>query len=284
MELDNYGSFTLSASQNVVTPETPGGLAGIDKMIETKEGNLIALINRDETMFLYTKELGKTTWDLLMARDDLYGYALCETAAGLLVGASNLEFNNRSGLYLLQGDKLVNILLQGAPIPHVQFIKNFDNQIFVYGNDYSALYSFNINALEKFGDALLATAVTSEPFDNQFFIEQFELSRSAANATAVLRTRAGHVYFYQKKSTGAFEQVVLNNGQFADQFFSTVIIGRSTDSPYNTYLCLSQDYQADAVVMENRENGRLVLNALDIKLELKKKYSTSNPLVRHRLQ
>ena len=125
-------------------------------MVELGDGSLVVLINYQNEMQVWKRDFGKTEWTIMIAKNNMFGYTLCKTGLGLLIGVSNKEFNtDNSGLYVLREDEgqynLYNITI-GEAIGHVQFIKNIDDTIFVYGNYYSHVYSFNLNSLERDDD------------------------------------------------------------------------------------------------------------------------------------
>jgi len=266
IQLTNDGSFKLKAIDNIVNEETE--FSNINKkvsdIIETDEGSVFALVNENNALKIYEKEYGAASWVLRVSRPDMYGYDICETDIGILVGVSNLFSSEDSGLYILQGTILTNIVI-GQPIPHVQFIKNHNGTIYLYGNDYSHLYSFNLYTLEDDAGRLKTSVVKKEEFSNNLFITQFELSSDAY--TALIRTSDGRVRFFQKVLSAGYREVSFDSDIFDPATeFTQVIVGEYNSGDYNTYLLIKQGVSDNSafIVMENKISHRLIPSEIQL--------------------
>ncbi len=264
VEITDLGEFQLKSSSMTAKNESALENKDIIDMIELKDGSILALGNNLNTnvMTIYKKSFGSSEWETVAARNDMYGYTLCETGMGILVGVSNLFSNDNSGLYLLNNSELKNIRI-GEPVPHVQFIKNNNGIIYLYGNDYNYLYSFNIFTLEDDNGSLKSTFVDKDEFYNSLFIEQFELSDDAV--TAVVRTKDNMVYFYQNLYGGGFEKTVPEDfKEYQYKSFNILVAGPYNDGIYNSYILYSSQDKTLYSVMEHKETHRLITSNIDL--------------------
>jgi hypothetical protein len=188
----NSGEITVTSVSLTIADEGSIGLSPVDSVIELQniqnikamaeapDGSLYALVNESSSILaIYKKELKDPEWRLLISRTGLYGYTLQYTSIGLLLGASNIPANGNSGLYLVNGDKLINITFQNSTPFHVQFIKNHNGRIYLYGSLYKNLYSFSLKSLKENGGRLVADSYESIPFANTYNILDFILTKNA---------------------------------------------------------------------------------------------------------
>jgi len=243
----------------------------IEDMIELADGSIIALSNFFTTMQVWKKEFGSTTWKKIIENKDMYGYKLCNTGMGILIGVSN-KFNNKSGLYLLEKEnekyQLTNITI-GEPIGYVQFIKNIDGTIYLYGNNYLYLYSFYLYSLETREDEennekyYEASNVNKTHFDNTLYIKDFILSKDLK--TAVILTKYGEVFFYQQDEELGFIPSEINEDSLINgNTFNAVIEGEYDLGDYNSYLLFNKNSDKFICIMEEKDSN--ILNADEVVL------------------
>ncbi|MBN2535296.1 MAG: hypothetical protein JXB88_20620 [Spirochaetales bacterium] len=266
IQLTNDGSLKLKTIENTVIEETEFSQSQkkVMDVIETGDGNIFTLINENNTLKIYEKEYGSSDWQLRISRPDMYGYDICETDIGILLGVSNLFSSGDSGLYILQGTVLTNIVI-GQPIPHVQFIKNNNGTIYLYGNDYSHLFSFNLYTLENDNGRLKTSVVKKEYLPNSLFITQFELSSDAY--TAVIRTSDRRVKIFQKVENAGFREKNLDRDIYDPGTGVTrVIAGEYTTGDYNIYLLINKGESGNSAftVMENKATHRLIPGEIEL--------------------
>ncbi len=272
--LNEKGEFVLeSGSMSVSESSTiKSGIPG--NLIQTLDGDFYGLTNSYGTMELYRKKTDDE-YELVFSKADMYGYSLCETDNGILVGVSNLYSNDNSGLYILEenisGDnsafELVNIQME-APISFVQFIKNIQGQIFLYGNSYSNVYSFGINSLEEENGVYKVDSVNSYPLDIDFPLSQFVIARDGD--IALLLSETGKVNIYRKGLNGSYDLVAISDGFLEDSFVCDLIVsGEDFENIYNTYLLLGENNgdKSNKVLMENKLTGRFSVNDLASSLD-----------------
>ncbi|HEX3044269.1 MAG TPA: cohesin domain-containing protein [Bacillota bacterium] len=252
------GGMGLPYGQTVISKET--ALANVADIVEDKDGVLYALTNNRDTgqLSIYKKGTADSTWQCVLTRPQMYGYALCRTGNGILLGVSNLYTTQESGLYLLKDDKMVNIQFP-VTIEHVQFIEERDGLVYFYGNYYGNLYYFNINTLSEGQSGLAVESLNQIPFPNNFNIKQFVLSSDCE--TAVLRVENGTqedtIIFYNRTEAGYFPAVIPGpNGE--NPFNLTgqnVTLGEYTNGDYNAYLILKNN-SVVTTIMEYKKGAR----------------------------
>ncbi|HEX3046143.1 MAG TPA: LamG-like jellyroll fold domain-containing protein, partial [Bacillota bacterium] len=250
ISISNDGGIVLPAGQPQVKKES---LTGVADMATAKDGTLYALANQTASglMSLYKKGPTDPEWQRILARSQMYGYTLCVTDMGVLVGVSNLSATQESGMYLLQGDQLVNIQFP-ATLPHVQFIENRQGMIYFYGNYYSYLYSFNIYTLsEGNGGGLKVDALNRASLPNNSNLKQMVLSSDCE--TAVLRDENNQIQFYNKTDAGY--QPVDMGATAAPLTGKNIVAGEYLNGDYNAYLIL-QDNGAVLSIMEYKKGPR----------------------------
>ncbi|HOV14748.1 MAG TPA: hypothetical protein PK771_10720, partial [Spirochaetota bacterium] len=257
----NGGSFVISSSDLNIVEDFNGNF---DKIIKTKKGDLYALQNKDNRMSIYKKSFNnKIDWKNIISRSDLYGYDICETDFGIMVGVSHYYSNGESGLYIIENNSLKNISI-GESIPDVQFIVNNNDNIYIYGNEYLTIYSFQLNSLESSGNGYRASVVDSIPFNNNLSIKKFILSENAKNA--MILTVTGRLYFYTNYDGNRYvrnEIKDLNNINCKN-----VIYGKYNEGDFNSYLILTDDVTKSYIVMENKNSGNINLLGLNLKEKL----------------
>ncbi|MCG8572065.1 MAG: cohesin domain-containing protein [Spirochaetes bacterium] len=133
IQVDSDGAMMLKSSNPVIEGEA---IAKVADIIETPANDLYALVNNISTgnMFIYKKTFGTSSWTEVVKKDGLYGYKLCYTNNGILVGTSNLYSTEDSGLFILE-DRVLTNLDFGEKIDHVQYIFNQNGKIYIYGKE-----------------------------------------------------------------------------------------------------------------------------------------------------
>ncbi len=263
IELNNEGAFLLESTERVVVSDSYFISRNITDIIKTKEGDTYVLVNELNYLKIFRKSFGDNNWGKVLEKQKVHGYDLCETDLGILVGVSNLYSNDKSGLYLIQGEKLVdekliNITI-GKPIPHVQFINEDNGIISLYGNDFSNLYTFNIYSLEDNNGDLKAGISREYPFDNSYFIKDFHLTSNGR--TAVIQTLENKIHFYTKGADNSFRPVLFHGGEIDNtKNYIKVVSGEYTDGDYNSFLLIEEDKKSPLVVMEHKDNHRFLIN------------------------
>lgn len=253
------GSFSLASVKKEINEQTSLSGVPITSLIETKDGTRFALVNSNSVMRLYKRDVRSVSWgEPLLSRDDMYGYTLCDTDMGVLLGVSNLYTSDNTGLYLLEGNSLKNVVIN-KPIPHVQFIQNRNGEIYLYGNDYSDLYSFNVFSLEKTGEKYKAGVAGETPCENDLFISQCVLSDDAK--TIMMLNTEGKLYVYQNLYNQGFTEVSFSPSVLsASTRFSTIVPGEYKQGSYRSYLLLSKTTPFFAqVIMEHKASNRLIM-------------------------
>ncbi|HEX3046823.1 MAG TPA: LamG-like jellyroll fold domain-containing protein, partial [Bacillota bacterium] len=256
--ISEEGVIQIPYGQTVISKETT--LANVADIVEDKYGVLYALTNNRETglLSIYKKGTADPNWQCVLTRTQMYGYALCRTEIGILLGVSNLNTTQDSGLYLLKDDKMVNIQFP-VTVEHVQFIEERDGSVYFYGNYYSNLYYFNINTLSEGQNGLAVESLNRISFPNNFDIKQFILSSDCE--TAVLRVENGTqedtIIFYNRTQAGYFPAVIPGpNGE--NPFNLTgqnVTLGEYTNGDYNAYLILKNN-SVVTTIMEYKKGVR----------------------------
>lgn len=231
-------------------------------IVEDKQGVLYALSNNENTgtMRIYRKDPANTDWRLVVTRPQMYGYTLCPTDLGVLAGVSNLSATQESGIYLLRGDKLVNIELP-VTLQHVQFIDERQGMIYLYGGYYAYLYSFNPYTLVEGKNGLKVEALNRIDFWNNFHLKQFVLSSDCE--TAVLLSENGKVRFYSRTSSGYLPVNVVdpdNNGEITGE---NIIAGEYSRSDYNVYLVIKDDRRVTSVMEYKKGPRRYFVSTVD---------------------
>jgi len=257
--LGSNGELGLKADQRVLRNNVELNDKSVVSLIQAKDGTQYALVNQSNKMKLYTKPPFATAWGEPVTFNDLFGYSLCATDVGLLIGVSNLYSSNNSGLYVYQNGSLKNVSI-GEPIPHVQFIENQEGTIYLYGNGYSHLYSFNVYALQESNGRYQATAVKKTPFANDQFISQFVLGPNAR--TAFLVSKEKKLSVFQNISGNGLFQVSNNELGISEQLkVASVVFGAHRNGSYNTYALVTHSDVGEVdvqSVMERTDSGRLV--------------------------
>ncbi len=247
------GGFVLADGEPSVEKE--GILANTADLAEEKNGTLYALTNSSNgNLSIYKKGLGDQSWVRVLTRPQMYGYALCMSDIGLLVGVSNLYSTEESGLYLLKDKALVNIRFP-VTLQHVQFIEERNGLINIYGNYYNYLYSFDINTLTESSNGLMVAALNRISFPNNYNLKQFVLSSDGI--TAVLRTESGQVIFYNKTEAGYLEATIpgTDGNPIRGLSFKNIIAGEYSNGDYNDYLLILD--QTNVInIMEYKKGSR----------------------------
>jgi hypothetical protein len=231
------GGIVLAPGEPVIAQEL---LVSTADLAEDKDGTLYALTNNQVTgsLSIYRKRKVDAGWNLVLTRSQMHGYALCATDKGILVGVSNLYASEDSGLYLLQDDRLVNIQFP-VTLQHVQFIQNRNGIIYIYGNYYNYLYSFNIHTLTQGSNGLLVDALNRVDFANNFNLKQFVLSTDCE--TAILRRENGRIHFYNRTAAGYLPVKISEAKDDIELTGRNIIAGEYKNGDYNAYLILKDD-------------------------------------------
>jgi hypothetical protein len=260
LQFSDSGKLELVKTKTRFFKET--GLSGkkVIDIVERNDGTLYALVNLDQSIQILYRERGGSLWKSLLVRNDLYGYDLCDSPIGVLVGVSHLKSNGETGLYLLNHDLQYNKLSFNnininEPIPYVQFVEKRNDRIFLYGNNYSHLYTFDLYSLSSVGQsgAFLAGQVSATSFSNDFLIKQFELSEDGF--TAVIRDAQDNIHFYQNRG-GSFIPYQFETPRLKESW-PILVKGQYDNGQYITWLMASQDFKNLVVVMEQVSTHRL---------------------------
>lgn len=213
VSLHPSGSLSLDRTDYTVSGATPFTSAR-QGLTELSNGTLLWYTNKNGIARFKSRKLGREEWtDYYPDTNEFYIYDVEETDKGLLLGVSNYSLSGKTGLYLLHEGKLTNIVL-GKPVTHVQFIQKDGDIIYLYGNDYSHIYSFNINTLEPYGDRLKTSSVESIPLANSLAIKDFHLSPS--QNTAALLTLNGDLHFYSLRNGSFVKKKFIDNSRFTN--------------------------------------------------------------------
>lgn len=252
------GRIGLAPKQRLVKRDAQISGSSVVDIIECADGTRYALVNAGNEMRLYRRDSFATSWGAnLLKNCAMHGYALCETDRGVLIGVSNSFTTSNSGLYLFDGTGLVNVSI-GKPIPHVQFIECRDGKVFLYGNDYSHIYSFDLYSLQLIDGRYATDDVSAIPCDNDEFLSDFCMGDDGK--TVLMLTTDGRLIVAQNLDGTGFERGDLSATLFPDHYrFSSIIRGSYDQGYYNAYLVLpSADSEVARVIMENKSTNRLV--------------------------
>lgn len=210
--------------------------------------------NTPNGMIIKKKTIDKDVFQEVKTVNNMYGYTISETSFGILIGVSNLYNNENSGLYLLDPNtnELKNIRI-GEPIPHVQFIHNFDGQILLYGNNYDYLYSFNTQNLEDHGTHINSLNSSRIPLNIDYNIKDIQVTSDLK--MAIVLDENGKVKFYQNMYTTGFEEVYITDFDYdSESIYTHLIKGEYKHSDYNAFLLLGN---TNRVIMQNKDTGTL---------------------------
>ncbi|MBN2440954.1 MAG: PD40 domain-containing protein [Spirochaetales bacterium] len=256
MTVTKTGGFSLERGEACALEEDLFSGKTVIDMIELTDGTLAVLVNENNMMRIYRKMPGEESWELYISRNDMVGYDLCETDIGILIGVSNLYNMDASGLYLIQDDSLINVQI-GEPIPHVQYIENHNGLIFLYGNDYSHMFTFSIFSLEHTGECLQTNAASALSLHNDTFLHQFVLSSDGY--TGLLRNQENAVSFFQQDETGGYYPADINTTyELSTGRFSTVVSGEYVNGEYSCWLLIKEGAKEAIVIMENKKTHRMI--------------------------
>lgn len=265
MELSIGGSFKLNSVEHSIELEkeriTENKTIDLEnvKTIIKGAGCYYALVNRksDNTMIILKKKILSKEWKEVDRLDNHYGYSMCKTDLGILIGLADNDNSSGIGLYLLdKSDKLRPIILDNLVLRNVQFIKNIDGVIYLYGNYYNNILSFTTYNLIPIGKEYKLSSVNNISFKNSYIIDQFHLSDDGGKA--MIKTDLGQVIFYEKRlnrDNGEYEYTPLPKQYEKSLNAKYVICGDWDNSDYITYL-LVQDSAVD-VVMVNKISGEI---------------------------
>lgn len=260
VQLLSGATIGLAAVNSEIRSQTGLGGSALECVIKAKDGSLYALANRNNVMRMYRRAANEQSWSLAFTRDDMHGYTMCETDVGMLIGVSNLSSSGNSGLYLYANGALKNVVI-GQPISHVQFIEYRDGTVYLYGNSYSYLYSFNAFSLVETQTLYTADSVSKIPFENSLFLRRFTLGKDAKTALAL--DNDGVLHVYQNLYGTGFECVNFDSGVFPSTMrFQAIVPGPYSQGDYRSYLLIPSSGEASTrVLMENKGTNRLIMAA-----------------------
>lgn len=248
----NEGNLQLNTNGAVVGVEN---ISNVTDIAEAPDGTLFALSNPSTSLMkIFMKEPGKTAWTQILSQSGKYGYSLCHTELGLLIGVSNIPSNGNSGLYLLVRNSsgvysLVNFDFPGQSILHAQFVRYQNGIVYIYGSLFEYLYSFNTRSVTE-NQGKFSVQVTKTPFVNTANLKGFTLSEGAGTAVLLTDRGADNILFYRKTVNGYSKVTLpeLNGGRIISG--NNIVYGRYDGSDYNVYL-IPASSGALEIVMEN---------------------------------
>lgn len=251
IEVNNEGAIILKSTERIVKDE---GLKNAADIIEREDGTSYALVNdiNNGIMRIYKKGYGDNSWIQIVTKTGLFGYKLCDVDLGIMVGVSHLFSNTGSGLYLLRDNNLINIDFGEEDIPHVQFIENHNGKIYIYGNFYQYLYSFNTYSLEESENKLVVTTLNKTNFLNTYKIKDFILTSNGN--TIAIRTDNDEIMFYKKEAEN-FNTVSMPQLNGTSSITGKYILcGEYENGDYNVYIVVKDNINME-VIMENKKNS-----------------------------
>lgn len=261
VSIANDGSYKVDLKtdgQNVNTVNKPDKNSPIS--IKDSNDTLWYITNSYSKMTIKSKKKDETTFTVIKTVNNMYGYTISETSLGMLIGVSNLYNNENSGLYLLDTDtnQLKNIRIN-EPLPHVQFIKNYDGQIFLYGNNFDYIYSFNTQNLEESSGYINSTSTGKIPLNIDYNIKDIQITSDLK--MAVVLDELGKIKFYQNQYNTGFEEVYITDFDYdSEAVYSHVIKGEYRHSDYNAFLLIGDK---NRVIMQNKNTGTLKCSDLN---------------------
>lgn len=245
VKINETGGFEIAST--TVISEIINDKVGIIDIAESPDGTLYALENINGSMTIYQKKLNDELWTEVVTRSGLFAFDLEYTEKGLFIGVSHLYGSESDGLYLLDDGKLWNVALPGA-LPHVQFLNSVDGELYIYGNFYSSLYSFNVHTLAQDGEVLQVSGVNSFELRSSRELSQFILADDGK--TAVLRDQFDNIEFYTLVGSG-YEKALISGSSVTGEWVSA---GEYSTGEYTAFLILSSGVHE--VVMKDRRTGQ----------------------------
>ncbi len=243
--INKQGALYLSDS--VLTGNILPSQNGIVDIEEAWNGVLYALKNVNGSLIIYEKLPQELQWKELINQSGLYGFDLQYTDKGLFVGVADLYSSEDDGLYLLDNGVLKNVDLP-VPLPNVQFLNYQNNSLYMYGNYYTNMYSFDVFTIEEQDNTLNVAGLTSTAFETNVNIRQFILTKD--NTTAIIRTELNEIFFYKKLDSG-FNLINMDplNGSSAVTG-EYIISGEYSRGDYETFFILKGGDDSE-VIMKN---------------------------------
>lgn len=230
-------------------------------------GDLYALANAANFMYIYKKVQGSDIWTQIITTSGDIGYSLVATDRGLFLGLKNNTNNN--GLYLIENDNLSPINLSET-VSNVQFIQNNNNKISLYNKGFQKyIYSFDIMSLNRTdNNGSISYSLNSKDLEKtlvntgDLIFKEFIVSDNLQYAVAL--ESEGYLRLFKNENSvlTPFDTFTAASGLSGLQF-SSAIYGNYSEGDYEVYLLLDNNNNHQTLTI-NTKTGIINAKPLNI--------------------